>query len=669
MPSKKTPFGQRVLGTATLIGMTLLMLLLLSSPALAGYPDVPAGHPYAAAIDELSSHGVIGGYANGNFGLNDPVKRAQFAKMIVGALQIVPNTSTSTRFTDLGSPDTNGYPHVFVQTAYDNGITNGTNAAQTLFAPWNSIRRDQVVSMVVRGINSAQPGTLTDPPAGTTSLFSGVPEPHGQNLRIAEYNGLLDGLVGLGPDWSVTATATRGEVAQMLGNVLDLISGEEIWVYSDGSGDYATLEQAIAAAMAAGVGQPMSESIPIYIGSGTFTLTKTITIFDQSVNLIGSGDYGDDSTKITFGGALVDCDSGFFAAKDIDFECTAGNKDASVIVAQGSSEIHLEGCTMSGGTLDPGLGDHNKAGCGAYLGGTTTGTISDCLLMGNDVDGIALLDNVDVTLDHNQCNMNGFAGIGLYNRSEAVIESNVCYQNDYFGIAIGTRDSATATKNACKQNGLDGIWVGSADVVIENNDCSENVQNGIQATMEAIGDILNNKCSQNGLNGIRLGDYAVMTVEGNECTANSRMGICLLGDSVGELSGNTCNDNQMDGISVWDDAIANIVDNVCLRNNFSGIGFANSATGTVDSNTCSYSANADGITIADQAGVVVRDNTCENNTGAGVSFNGQSSGAAGGNECAYNKWGIYVAATANPVIETNDLHDNTLAQMYDERPV
>ena len=38
--------------------------------------------------------------------------------------------------------------------------------------------------------------------------------------RIAEYNGLLAQLAGMGAGWNPSATATRGEVAQMLFNLL-----------------------------------------------------------------------------------------------------------------------------------------------------------------------------------------------------------------------------------------------------------------------------------------------------------------------------------------------------------------------------------------------------------------------------------------------------------------
>jgi len=185
-----------------------------------GFPDVPASHPYYEAITDLASRGIINGKADGKFWPDAEVTRQQFAKMIVGTLGISPNASTTTRFTDLGSSDAAGYPHIFVQAAYDNGITTGTNPAQTLFAPTNPIHRDQMVSMIVRGAKSIFPGTLEDPPAGSPSVFAGVGDPHGANLRIAEYNELLDGLVGMGSGWSVYANATRGEVAQVLWNLL-----------------------------------------------------------------------------------------------------------------------------------------------------------------------------------------------------------------------------------------------------------------------------------------------------------------------------------------------------------------------------------------------------------------------------------------------------------------
>jgi len=78
-----------------------------------------------------------------------------------------------------------------VQAAFEHGITTGTNAAQTLFAP-GTIRRDQAVSMIVRVRSACYPVCWRlRPPGGRRPLFAGVDPPHGENLRIAEYNGLL----------------------------------------------------------------------------------------------------------------------------------------------------------------------------------------------------------------------------------------------------------------------------------------------------------------------------------------------------------------------------------------------------------------------------------------------------------------------------------------------
>ncbi len=108
---------------------------------------------------------------NGNFGLNDSVKRAQFAKMIVGTLGITPNASTSTRFTDLDRPTLPAIRTASCRRPSTTASPTGQNSAQTLFGPWDYIHRDQVVSMIVRGVKNHLPGSLVDPPAGTPSDF------------------------------------------------------------------------------------------------------------------------------------------------------------------------------------------------------------------------------------------------------------------------------------------------------------------------------------------------------------------------------------------------------------------------------------------------------------------------------------------------------------------
>lgn len=195
--------------------------------------DVPPGHPYHDAILGLAQLGIVGGYPVGGgtqFRPANPVWRAQFAKMIDGTLGLaVFEAMPLPPFTDLGvdillpSPGVdNLYPHEYVAAAFDNGITTGITP--TTFGPYMEISRAQVVTMVVRALQTLQPALLTPPSAGFTNTwgtsFSAI---HGPNARIAEANGLLDGLPLTGAASDPWAPMPRGEVAQVLWNVYQML--------------------------------------------------------------------------------------------------------------------------------------------------------------------------------------------------------------------------------------------------------------------------------------------------------------------------------------------------------------------------------------------------------------------------------------------------------------
>ena len=509
-------------GILCVLLVTVVLVVLLASPASA-FPDVPTTHPYADAITGLADEGIIGGYPNGKFGLLDPLKRAQFAKMITGTLGIPPNSTTWTRFIDLGAPDAFGYPHVFAQAAFDYGITYGANPAQDQFNPWGPIHRDQAVSMIVRGVNSLFPSALLDPPVGTYSYFAGVPDPHGGNLRLAEYNGLLDGLIGLGPSWDVTANATRGEVAQMLWSLFGHLVPAGVWVYADGSGDYPTIEAAVA---------DIATGTTIYLGPGTFRLSQTLAV-DFSFNLVGSGMEGSNATVVTCNDTVVDVASVSFSAQDIKFVSTASSKPTDVMAA-GDATIDLLRCSFSGASR---WNDH--AGDGLYLYGTTSATVQDCVFTQNDLNGVEVDENAQVALEDNECSGNGSNGICFWAGSVGVARGNACTANSYSGISVN--DSAEAT--------------------LENNICTENQNNGIRFGDNATGTIRNNDCSENiTYDGIALYDYAYALVENNTCWSNSQAGIYFADASSGIARNNECAGNKW-GIYVNDTATPTIGSN------------------------------------------------------------------------------------------------------------
>ena len=122
-----------------------------------GFPDVPSSHPYYLAIGDLAARGIILGYENGDFGPGDPVKRQQFAKLIVltGAYPV--SEADVCPFDDVeNSGPAEFYPDNYVAVCAANGITLGKT--ETHFDPYAYITRYQVISMVVRTADSLRPG-------------------------------------------------------------------------------------------------------------------------------------------------------------------------------------------------------------------------------------------------------------------------------------------------------------------------------------------------------------------------------------------------------------------------------------------------------------------------------------------------------------------------------
>jgi hypothetical protein len=189
-----------------------------TAPSLT-FADVSSTHVYRAAILAEAQRGIIEGYQVGVskvFRPDEPVLRAQYAKMVVSAFSVALDPALPLTFTDLGTPTGDPYPHQYVAAAAHAGITNGI--APGLFGPWNQISRAQVVTMIVRALDELKPGSLMEPPLGYVGSLGAFDETHSPNMRLAEYNGLLVGVQGFGPSWGPWINASRGEVAQMLWN-------------------------------------------------------------------------------------------------------------------------------------------------------------------------------------------------------------------------------------------------------------------------------------------------------------------------------------------------------------------------------------------------------------------------------------------------------------------
>jgi alpha-tubulin suppressor-like RCC1 family protein len=222
--------GRKTVKTWRWFGLTLtclaaLLLFTGTATAASAFPDVPDTHPYSTAINGVAAAGIISGFEDGTFGPDKLVIRQQFAKMIVKTMGLTVTGTEVCPFGDVAAQVGTDpfYPSKYVAVCATQNITRGTDS--THFAPTLNIRRTQVITMVVRAADNLASGNLDPVPMGWSGVLSYSDPDHGANIKKAEFNGLLAGIQGPGgtlASWDTLGYATRGEVAQILWNMLQL---------------------------------------------------------------------------------------------------------------------------------------------------------------------------------------------------------------------------------------------------------------------------------------------------------------------------------------------------------------------------------------------------------------------------------------------------------------
>jgi hypothetical protein len=138
----------------------------------------------------------------------ETVTRQELARMLVQALQLPVSSQDRCPFTDVElSLGSSLYPDHYVAVAAGTGLMRGFTL--TLFAPDQEVTRAQ---LLIAAMRAATPSSSYSSDRETATL-----------LKEAEDRGLTRGLLGFGPRWDIWATATRGEVAQVLENLAPLV--------------------------------------------------------------------------------------------------------------------------------------------------------------------------------------------------------------------------------------------------------------------------------------------------------------------------------------------------------------------------------------------------------------------------------------------------------------
>lgn len=173
------------------------------------FPDLGGVTWAKEAIERMASLGIINGFADNTFKPNKNVTRAEFATLLIKTLGI--SGTASEPFTDV---TTNDWFYYDVALAYKYNIINGKST--TLFAPNETITRQEMATMMVRAMNVKQTIQVKDI-NGTLKIFKDrnlIADWAKENVAIAVEQGLITGM-GEGR-FAPSDNATRAQAAMIM---------------------------------------------------------------------------------------------------------------------------------------------------------------------------------------------------------------------------------------------------------------------------------------------------------------------------------------------------------------------------------------------------------------------------------------------------------------------
>lgn len=133
------------------IGKILLAVILfstglfpLATEAKTDFKDVKRSYWAKDYIYSLADKEIIFGYTNGNFGIEDHIRRVDAATMIVRALKIDTKNRPNPQFKDI---DSNSYGYEVIAAVTDEGIFSGNDG---MFQPNNTLTRAELAAILTR---------------------------------------------------------------------------------------------------------------------------------------------------------------------------------------------------------------------------------------------------------------------------------------------------------------------------------------------------------------------------------------------------------------------------------------------------------------------------------------------------------------------------------------
>lgn len=329
-----------------------------------------------------------------------------------------------------------------------------------------------------------------------------------------------------------------------------------VQVNADGSGDYASLHDAVAA---------VTPGSTINLGAGIFTLPETLKI-EKPLHIIGV-----DPQQTIIRGTVSDWaiisfnDPGTFSFQNIAVEYTDAGRGFAMNIFDGE-EIHIKNCRFSGAVKETNEETGDWGGSGIIVQGSTTGVIEQSEFFNNQVSGIQLNGESRMVLVDNHCHDNEQIGIGLFNDSESTLlynetdhngwhgiyvrhnasfsgSENASHNNEYFGVYLYENASGELTNSAIVENENNGVLLkANTYLVLRESDVFGNGQNGIELAEQSRAEIADNIIQDNQAAGIIYRDTSGGILKGNQLLGN-KWGIYIEAGANPQLSGNVTTGN------------------------------------------------------------------------------------------------------------------------------
>lgn len=192
-----------------ILALVLTLTMVLGTfTFVAAAPEDVVGTDCEDAVARLMALGIISGFPDGTYKPDEPVTRAQFAKIIVSALGVgeaANYAAGATKFADVPADHwATGYINVAVDVGVINGYPDGT------FLPENQVTFAEAIKMIVAALGYTP----------KAEAMGGYP---GGYLAVAAEEEITDGVNVVG-----TLSANRGAVAMMVDNALDVYLMEQV---------------------------------------------------------------------------------------------------------------------------------------------------------------------------------------------------------------------------------------------------------------------------------------------------------------------------------------------------------------------------------------------------------------------------------------------------------